>query len=76
MFEEEVEVWLALREARAKMEPGDKVIIDAGYANPSEVTIVTIFPKRLFAVVQAKDGYEWQTMLTRLTPIDWKAPEK
>ncbi|MEK6829717.1 MAG: hypothetical protein AABY15_06375, partial [Nanoarchaeota archaeon] len=46
---------------------GDRVILDAGFANSSEVTIVSFTPKKMFAKVRSDEGEEWETMTNRLT---------
>lgn len=48
---------------------GDKVIVDVEHPNSSEVTIMDFTPNKMFAMVKAEDGYQWQTMTSRLSPI-------
>lgn len=48
---------------------GERVWVDEKYRNKSEVIIISFTPNKMFAVVKADDGYEWQTMTSRLTPI-------
>lgn len=48
---------------------GDRVIIDKGRSNSSEVIIKSFTPNKMFATVKADDGDEWQTMTSRLSPI-------
>jgi len=51
------------------IQKGDRVILDKGFANSSEVTVIDFTPNYLFATV-ASDGQNWDTMTNRLTPID------
>lgn len=49
---------------------GERVMVDSKYRNSCEVTIIHITLHKLFARVKADDGYEWETMYNRLTPIN------
>lgn len=48
---------------------GERVWVDEKYRNKSEVIIKSFTPNKMFATVRADNGYEWQTMTSRLTPI-------
>lgn len=50
------------------LKEGQRVIVDKGYRNSSEATIIRFTPNRMFATVKSDDGYEWETMTYRLTP--------
>ena len=53
-----------------KFKPTDRVMVDATHANRCEVTIIDFTqPSEMYATVKADDGYQWQTMTNRLTPI-------
>lgn len=54
---------------------GDRVVVDKGRPNSSEVTILYLTPQGMFATVRADDGYEWTTMTTRLSPIELNTQE-
>ena len=47
------------------MKEGDTVIIDKGFRNSGEVKIVVL--RKHFSLVES-DGYQWETMTSRLTP--------
>jgi hypothetical protein len=51
---------------------GEKVILDAQYANSSVVTVISqTGPSRIYTKVKdEKTGYEWETMTNRLTKIE------
>lgn len=48
---------------------GERVMVDKKHPNGLKVTIQSFTPNKMFAVVKADDGYEWQVMTYRLTPI-------
>ena len=55
-----------------KLEVGQRVRVDKGKPNSSEVIIQSFTPSKMFATVKADDGYEWQTMTHRLSKLESK----
>ena len=53
-------------------EEGERVVLDAEFANSSEVTVVSLTPKKMFTKVRSDDGQEWETMTNRLTKLQTK----
>ena len=50
-------------------EIGDRVVVDVGKVNSSEVVIIAFTPNKMFSTVRADDGYQWETMTRRLSPL-------
>ena len=49
------------------LEVGERVILDAGYYNRTEVTIMYFTPEKMFAEVRNGNNH-WKVMTYRLTP--------
>jgi len=60
---------MSLNHNKHNLQREQRVILDEGYANSSEVTIKDFTPNKMFATVKADDGNEWQVMTNRLTPL-------
>lgn len=57
---------------------GQHVILDKGFANSSEVVISKFTPNEMFATVYSSKetgANSWQTMTTRLSPIETEDAE-
>lgn len=54
------------------LKEGERVTLDAEYANTSEVTIISFTPLKMYALVKSDEGNEWETMTNRLTPLNKK----
>lgn len=46
---------------------GEKIRLDAGFSNSSIVTLVSLTPKNLFAIVKDENGTKWDVMSYRLS---------
>lgn len=65
-----------LNAAGQTIQVGDRVRVDACYANSSVVTLVAADPPGFCrnATVRADSGYEWRTRYARLSPFTTKLP--
>jgi len=54
------------------LEVGQRVVVDKEKSNRSEATIMCFTPQKMFATVRADNGYEWQIMSYRLSPLELK----
>lgn len=52
---------------KLNLKEGEVVIVDKGFANSSEVTIIEFTPRKMFALVEAKDKYQWELLTSRLS---------